>query len=95
MLDASTTPAVMRCKHCGTELPVHFPMDLAQHRSELDVFLAAHSLCGLGLRQLYAKRKRIRERLESYTPMVSGTWRKRRKELQAVEKAIELLKKGR
>lgn len=92
VLDATNTPAVMRCKHCRTEVPVHFPMDLGQHKSELDAFLAAHTLCGLGLRKLYAKRKLIQLRLQSPKPMVRGTWRRRREELQKVEAAIMLLR---
>lgn len=97
VLDATNTPAVMRCKHCRTEVPVHFPMDLGQHKSELDAFLNAHTLCGLGLKKLYAKRRQVQAQLDRldllhWTLSNAQAMRRKRQRMKELEAAINLLR---
>lgn len=92
VLDTSRTPSVIRCKHCYLTEAVQFPVDLTGFKKTIDRFLKEHRLCGLGLRELYARRKLLQERMENDLPL-AASYAQVRKQKASIERTIDRLKK--
>lgn len=90
VLDASSTPAVLRCKNCGTTQPVQFPVPLTPFAKECDDFLREHRLCGLSLARLREMERSTQEVLNN-TPPSRKVYDTHRAELYRIQATIRRL----
>lgn len=84
VLDGSTSPAVMRCKHCHAESSTQLPMDMGMLKKRTDAFLRVHGLCHVPLTKLRARLEEMEER----EPRSLSQRTRKRNELRRVKAAM-------
>jgi hypothetical protein len=86
VLDGTTTPALMRCKHCHATEPVQFPVPVDTMKNLIDAFLQTHGLCHMSLKKMKARVDALWER----TPSTLPARNRNRNEILRLNRAILL-----